>query len=230
MLDNFHTRIKESFDKGSVNIVCLGDSVTHGCFESSTSMHSSHDVFSSYTVKLHKALNVLFPEKIFNVINSGIGGDCACRALSRFDRDVLSYHPDLVIIAFGVNDFGDKNAYISALSTMFDTLNEKGISCIYMTEHMMNTFSSPDTAECVKAYSVTTAKAQTDGTMDELFGAGIALAREKNIAVCDVYHKWKKMAEYGVNTTMLLANRINHPLREMHDLFVSSLISTMFFE
>ena len=143
---------------------------------------------------------------------------------------MLAYHPDLVIIAFGVNDFGDRELYLRSIGEMFDALNARGISAIYMTEHMMNTYSAEDTAPSVKAYSERTAAAQTDGTMDALFEAGKALAREKNIAVCDVYSKWKHLYEYGADVTMLLANRINHPVRGMHDLFVSGLVSTMFFE
>ena len=47
------------------------------------------------------------------------------------------------------------------------------------------------------------------------------------ITVCDVYSKWKKLAE-TTDTTLLLANRINHPTREMHDLFADSLFETIF--
>ena len=72
-------------------------------------------------------------------------------------------------------------------------------------------------------------RAQTDGTMDKLFSEGILLAKSKNIAVCDVYSRWKKLNKCGVDTTMMLANRINHPVRPLHDLFVSSLISAIFF-
>ncbi|MGN1122571.1 MAG: SGNH/GDSL hydrolase family protein [Eubacteriales bacterium] len=230
MLESFHQKLAAPVSDGSVNIVCLGDSVTHGCFESGSEMHSHYDVFESYTVKLHRALHALYPAKIFNVINSGIGGETAARALARFERDVLAYHPDLVIIAFGVNDFGDAALYLRALEEMFDRLNAAHISCIYMTEHMMNTYVADDTAPSVKDYARVTAKAQTDGTMDALFESGKALAKQKNIAVCDVYAKWKALNRFGADTTMLLANRINHPTRPLHDLFVSSLISTMFFE
>ena len=182
MLEKFRKRLSGTFRDGSINIVCLGDSVTHGCFESGGGMHSAHDVFASYTVKLHKALHTLFPSVIFNVINSGIGGETAALALKRFDRDVLAYHPDLVVIAFGVNDFGDRELYLRSLGAMFDILNEHGIPAVYMTEHMMNTYSAEDTAPTVKEYSKVTAKAQTDGTMDAMFEGGKALAAE--IGMC----------------------------------------------
>jgi lysophospholipase L1-like esterase len=40
----------------------------------------------------------------YTVINSGVSGDTAAGALERIDRDVLRFAPDLVIIAFGLND------------------------------------------------------------------------------------------------------------------------------
>ena len=46
----------------------------------------------------------------------------------------------------------------------------------------------------------------------------------------DSYHKWKNMAKNGVDTTRLLANRINHPNYAMHDFFAYWLVETMFFE
>lgn len=38
------------------------------------------------------------------VINQGIGGDTTQQLLSRIDRDVLSFHPSMVIITIGGND------------------------------------------------------------------------------------------------------------------------------
>jgi len=227
MFESFYKKLSAPNSEGSVNIVCIGDSVTQGCFLTSSDKYKQWDVFESYTVKLHRALYELYPHKVFNVINSGIGGTTAAQAVVRFDRDVLSYHPDLVIIAFGVNDFGDLALYEKSIGEMTSKLKELGIPCIYMTEHMMNTYSAEDTAPENKDYSVTTAKAQTDGTMDTLFEHGKKAARENGAAVCDVYSKWKKMSQAGVDVTTLLANRINHPIGKMHDLFVSSLMETI---
>ncbi|MBQ8525468.1 MAG: hypothetical protein IJ460_01945 [Clostridia bacterium] len=45
--------------------------------------------------------------------------------------------------------------------------------------------------------------------------------------MCDCYAKWKKLSETE-DTTMLLVNRINHPTREMHELFAQSLFELLF--
>jgi lysophospholipase L1-like esterase len=38
------------------------------------------------------------------VINAGVGGNSTTDGLDRFDKDVLTHHPDLVVIQFGIND------------------------------------------------------------------------------------------------------------------------------
>ena len=65
------------------------------------------------------------------------------------------------------------------------------------------------------------------GDMDLYMDAARALCAERNIPVCDCYAKWKKMAENGIDVTELLANKINHPTREMNWLFAVSLLETM---
>ena len=56
------------------------------------------------------------------------------------------------------------------------------------------------------------------------------LCEKENIAVCDCYAKWKKLYDGGVDITELLANKINHPTREMNWLFAYSLVETMLTE
>ena len=55
----------------------------------------------------------------------------------------------------------------------------------------------------------------------------IAVAKKYDVPVCDVYSKWKKLHDHGVDTDLLLAEGVNHPIREMHELFASSLLDTM---
>jgi len=42
------------------------------------------------------------------------------------------------------------------------------------------------------------------------------------ITVADCYSEWKKLSETE-DTTLLLANRINHPITKMHSLFADML-------
>jgi lysophospholipase L1-like esterase len=227
MLQKFYDRFKDDFlHKGSINIVCLGDSITEGCFEI-----NNKQPLEAYPHKLFKLLKVLFPDKTFNVINSGIGGTTARFALTRLERDVFAYHPDLVTVAFGVNDYMEYDTYIRCLGELFDALNEREIPCIFLTEMTMNTYvDEPNTPAKYLDYAHKTVDVMKDGILDKAFDGAIALAKEKGIKVCDSYHKWKNMANNGVDTTQLLANRINHPNYAMHDFFAYWLVETMFCE
>lgn len=219
-------------ENGSVNIVFLGDSVTHGCFAAGYGI-IGHDRFASYTMKFHKMLSVLFPSTVFNIINSGIGGGTATTGLARLERDVIAYHPDLVVVSFGLNDHGDLKGNLESLGKIFDRLNVLDIPCVYLSENMMNTELAGDIEQCCPTfveYAKQTTILQNEGAMDNLFESYMALAKSKGVTVCDVYGKWKKLHECGANITMLLANRINHPTRDMHDFTAFSLINTLFFE
>ena len=55
----------------------------------------------------------------------------------------------------------------------------------------------------------------------------VEVARDMDVKVCDVYSKWKELSKTQ-DTTLLLANRINHPTKEMHNLFADSLFEMIF--
>lgn len=70
-------------------VVCFGDSLTAGYGAS-----AGQDYPSYLSALIH-----------LPVINTGISGNTTRDALRRLDRDVLAYHPKLVIITLGANDF-----------------------------------------------------------------------------------------------------------------------------
>ena len=84
-----------------------------------------------------------------------------------------------------------------------------------------------DTEECVIEYAAITAEVQNSGRMDTYMESACQLAESMGISVCDCYSEWKKLSETQ-DTTMLLANRINHPTREMHKLFADKLFNIIF--
>ena len=70
-------------------IVCFGNSLTSGV---------GAEKGKDYPSQLALLLKT-------EVINSGIPGDTTSSALQRIEKDVLRFHPDLVIILLGGNDF-----------------------------------------------------------------------------------------------------------------------------
>ncbi len=49
-------------------------------------------------------INEVCPTIPVNVINSGIGGMTALGSLPRLESQVLTHRPDLIIVAFALND------------------------------------------------------------------------------------------------------------------------------
>ena len=67
-------------------------------------------------------------------------------------------------------------------------------------------------------------------TLEEYIKAAKQLCIEENIPLCDCYEIWSALKKNKVNTTRLLANRINHPIEKMHWLFAFKLIEIIFKE
>lgn len=205
-------------ERGPVTIVALGDSVTHGSVAAGETNYET-----VYWNRLRQKLNAVRAAIPVNVINAGINGTTASRSVNRLDRQVLCHHPDLVIVCFGLNDInGALEDYLSALRTIFERCVASEADVIFMTPNMLNTHVVEGTEERFAAYAVKTAEMQNGGKMDLYMNSATALAREMGIPVCDCYAKWKELSQTQ-DTTMLLANYINHPTKEMHELFAQSL-------
>ena len=208
-----------------VTIAFLGDSVTQGCFEcyltSPTSLQTVFDYENAYSTKLKKMLNVLYPNVQFNIINSGISGDSAPSGLQRLDRDILSYHPDLVVLGFALNDstFGLEGLeqYYNAMTELVKRVKASGAECIVLTPNMMNTNTSCHLRDDLFiGLAERFAKIQNDGTLDTYVDTVRKVARENDVVLCDVYAKWKNMQAAGVEITEMLSNKLNHPIRGLH--------------
>ena len=198
---------------GPINIVILGDSVSHGA------MCGYIDHENVYWNRLRKMLNQYRDYMPVNMINSSIGGTCARDAVKRLEKGVLNHNPDLVIVCFGLNDVnGELSEYLDSLEEIFRRCTESGADVIFMTPNMLNTYVAEDTPEQYIEYAHKTKEFQNKGKMDEYIFSAVKLAQSMGISVCDCYSKWKKLAETQ-DTTLLLINRINHPLPEMHQLF-----------
>ena len=80
---------------GPLGIVAIGSSSTAGA--------GASDLAHAYPALLGQELQQRWPGVAMTVTNKGIGGELAAQMLARFDRDVLSYRPQLVIWQTGSN-------------------------------------------------------------------------------------------------------------------------------
>ena len=212
-------------EHGPITIVAFGDSVTHGFLNG-----DEIDFDTVYWNRLRKKLNAVRDYVPVNVINAGIGGITAQGSLERMEKQVLIHEPDLVTVCFGLNDVnGTLEEYVSALRTIFERCKNAGADVIFLTPNMLNTYVAPDTEDKWLEYAAKTADMQNSGKMDSFMDAARALAKEMGVPVADCYAEWKKRSDTE-DTTLLLANRINHPAREMHELFAQRLFEIIMAE
>lgn len=238
-LESLRNKNKDLYNAKPVGIAFLGDSVTQGCFELYiTGKESFQTVFDSenaYHVKLKKMFANIYPNVAINMINAGISGGNASNGLERLERDVLSYHPDLVVVCFGLNDCSEKpedlEKYKNALAGIFKKLKEVKTEIIFMTPNMMNTtISCHINNEVIIGLAKRFAHYQNEGILDKFINGAKEVCKIENIPICDCYAKWKKLSMQGVDITDLLSNYLNHPTREMHWLFANMLFNTIMFE
>jgi lysophospholipase L1-like esterase len=78
-----------------VRLVALGDSIVHG------HMVPEDGAWPSVLLALLRDRNPRIP---WNVFNSGACGETAVQGLQRLERDALRHRPDVLFIAFGLND------------------------------------------------------------------------------------------------------------------------------
>lgn len=216
----------------SPTIAFFGDSVTQGCFElipkAEGGFDNVHDRESVYHTRLVRLLAKEYPTVPINVINAGVAGTTATFGLERIERDVLSKNPDLTVVCFGLNDCGKEEAgleeYVNSLSSIFERLKDAGTEIIFMTPNMMCTGVSANIDPVFLNLANILSVRQNRGVLDMYLGAAKKICLEKDIPVCDVYAKWKALHEKGEDVTELLSNKLNHPTREMHQLFAESLL------
>lgn len=220
-----------------VTIAFLGDSVTQGCFEcyltGPDSLQTVFDYKSAYSTRVREILNLLYPSVQINIINSGVSGDSAPVGLQRLERDVLSYNPDLVLISYGLNDStGGKEGigkYTSALEEIFSQLKKKNIETIFLTQNYMNTKTSPHLKEelFINLSKTFANEVQNSGVLKAYFAAAREVCEKYGVKICDLYPVWEKLEKAGVDVTELLANKLNHPIRELHYYMAMKLVETM---
>ncbi len=95
-------------------IIILGSSVASGWV---TSYQEKYDFKNGYAYRLERYL----ADKGFIVINKSVPGDNTADVLARFDKDVLSDKPDIVLIGLSMANEGLETANPDSVSLSFET-------------------------------------------------------------------------------------------------------------
>jgi len=112
---------------GLIKVVAMGSSSTVGLWVMSAA--------ATYPEVMRRELIRLRPNSDIQIINSGRVGDTIPGNIARFDRDVLSAKPDLVIWQLGTNDIawgGRADGLKSIISGGVQTLKASGADVILM--------------------------------------------------------------------------------------------------
>jgi len=83
-----------------MKIVFFGDSIT----DSNRNRSERGDLGDGFVKFAANKIKLLYPDKQFEILNCGIGGDRTAELLRRVEKDVVKENPDVVVILIGIND------------------------------------------------------------------------------------------------------------------------------
>jgi lysophospholipase L1-like esterase len=175
---------------GPVTLVAFGDSITHGGEASVPEL-----IFWRRWVA---DLQVKYPRAQIHAVNGATGGDTTTRGLQRLPTKVLEARPDLVLIAFGMNDHNRRGVPLPDFERQL--------------REMIARIRSETTAEVVLCSAFPPNPRWVHGTqrMGEYAAATARVAAETGCALADVFRNWQVLAARK-RPEDLLANNINHP-------------------
>ena len=178
-----------------------------------------YDARESYIEKFRQKLIDKYELTSVSVINAGIAGDVLPSMIARADRDVIVHHPDLILIngSLNWNDemMGDANVYKEMLQGLVRKLKaETDADIILLTPNgdLPNTMFTPP--------GETAPEPTTPQRIEKIR----EIAWEEKVCLADARAVWDKAREAGCPWEELLANRINHPSVEGHEVYAKVLM------
>ena len=119
-------------------------------------------------------------------------------------------------------------SYRNALLGITQRLLDSGSEVILMTPPMAAAYRHPLVPEAFHSMANHYAELLQDGTVHAYMQTVRNVAAEKGVPLCDCFAKWQRMYNAGVDTTKLLSNLLNHPVRELHNVIAHSLLDVIF--
>ena len=180
-----------------ISVVCWGDSVTSG--------GSSSTPDKCYVELFRAWLKDVYPKSNPALLNAGIGGSNTDSRREGFDREVLSYRPDLITVEF-VNDSGMSADQIKKNWDEFIArarAKSPEVEFILITPHSV----MPEWMGGFKVSIPAMRKA----------------AEDNDVALADTANIWENLRALGIPYQILEANGINHPNDLGHQFFAACL-------
>jgi len=224
-------RIREKIEnpgERAVTYVAFGDSVTQGCMELGVIEYER-----VYHQVLKRSVERRFPGTVFNAINSGFSGDSAVASRVRWERDVFMYKPDLVTIAFGLNDAhgGPEGVepFIQSISELVERLrSETDADILLLIPGMMMKRDNENVHETHRKIVPDFIRVAEAGYLAMYVEALRAYANKEQVPCFDSYVLWEQMERDGIDIHKRLSNGINHPDPAYHEELGEALAAKIF--
>ena len=238
---------EEGLERKNPLIAALGDSVTAGHFENLIPEDPEQvrkffdfirnpgnppegftmpktvevvDARESYIEKFRERLIDRFELTSVSVINSGIAGDHLRSMAARMERDVIRYRPDLVLINGSLNwneGLGTTEEYKEILRGMIRRLKEETEADIVL---LTPNGDLPNNSLFMQMLG----QAGIEPTTGERVRAIRSLAEEEQVCLADTYAVWEEARAKGCPWKEILANGVNHPGVEGHEVYAEVLM------
>ncbi len=187
----------------TLNIVCHGHSVPSGYFNTPIV-----DTFNAYPHLLHRALKEQNPHAVVNVIVTAIGGENAISGAKRFDAEVLTHKPDLLLIDYSLND---RRAGLeksrAAWEEMITKAKQLDIEVLLLTPTPDKRADINDPEDPLNLHAEQVKK----------------LAAKHGVGLVDSYAAFKKHLKSGGELDEMMS-QVNHPNRKGHELVLAELL------
>ncbi|HVJ44750.1 MAG TPA: SGNH/GDSL hydrolase family protein [Luteolibacter sp.] len=199
------------------NIAFIGDSVTLGAESTAWTLNLWTDKNLTYVSRVITNLRKDFPTAKIEPIHAVQGGTTSKVAPQFFDEKVAPQKPDLLFIAFGLNDANSTiggnprvpvEEYKEGLRGVIGKARAVGCEVILVTPMQPSPFLKSGIAERIVAYR----------------DAMLALAKEEKIGCADVYGDWMHQADRGIAPFSQLHNWINHPGNQGHGVYAETIL------
>jgi len=186
----------------TINIVCHGHSVPAGYFKTPLV-----NTFDSYPHMLHRLLKKRYPYAVFNVIVTAIGGENSEQGSYRFEKDVLTHKPDIILIDYALND---RRIGLQRAKTAWVSMIEKSIKNNIVTILLTSSADSTSNIDNDK------------DPLNELAEMIRQLSTEYGVFLADSFYEFFKYYEkYG--SIDLFMSQHNHPNKNGHRLIIKAL-------
>lgn len=187
-----------------LKIVFWGDSITAGGFADSPKYF--------FVQRFLAGLKERFPDNAIAFLNRGVAGSNSSWRLPGFEQEVLSLHPDLLVIEF-VNDYALPPDILSAnYRAIVSKARSHGLEIILCLPHL----PSPSYLKLNSWHQV--AESNYPKLLREI-------CLKEGLALVDLSKRWDLLEREGLKPSMLLADGMLHPNNYGHQIYADELLT-----